>query len=137
MTVAATADTSPSPRRRAPLALWYQQPGENDLWYARFLRFVALGAERSVSLVSTGKKNYYPVPAHWPMVAKKDRWRERARAFDEAHRKDEAGMNRWFVAALVAARDKVHTEEAHKMMGVAYMPPPVMDDEDESSDSTD
>lgn len=134
MPVAAAAESTPSPRRRASLAPWEQQPGENNLWYARFLRFVALGPSRSVSLVSTGERNHYPVPAHWPMVAKQSLWRERAAAFDEAARKDEAEMNKWFVVALVAVRDKVPTDEARKMMGVAYIRPPA--DEDESADST-
>ena len=61
---------------------WDPQTGENDLWYARFLRFVALGPGRSVSLVATGRRNAYPVPAHWPIQAKQRSWRERASAFD-------------------------------------------------------
>ena len=64
--------------------LWDQQPGENDLWYGRFLRFVALGPGRSVSLVATGRRNAYPVPAHWPIQAKQHHWRERASVFDSA-----------------------------------------------------
>jgi hypothetical protein len=67
-----------------PRAAWDQQLGENDLWYARFLRFVALGPGRSVSLVATGRRNAYPVPAHWPIQAKQRSWRERASAFDAA-----------------------------------------------------
>lgn len=134
MPVAAAIDPASNPPRRASVAPWEQQPGENDLWFSRFLRFVALGAERSVSLVSTGQKNYYPVPAHWPMVAKQKQWRERAKAFDEAHRKDEAAMNKWFTTALVSVRERIPAIEAHKTMGVAYMPP--ARDDDESSDST-
>lgn len=135
MPVAAMPDADLTPRPRKSVQPWEQQPGENDLWFSRFLRFVALGGERSVSLVSTGKKNYYPVPAHWPMVAKRDSWRERAKAFDEAYRKDEATMNIWFVTALVAVRGRIPAIEAHKTMGVAYLPPER--DEDESTDSTD
>jgi hypothetical protein len=67
---------------------WQQQPGENDLWYSRFIRFVALGPGRSVSLAATGRRNAYPVPAHWPIQAKQHDWRPRARAFDEAVTKD-------------------------------------------------
>lgn len=133
MPVSAAAEGPATPRPRKSMSPWEQQPGENDLWYSRFLRFVALGAERSVSLVSTGMKNYYPVPAHWPMVAKQRQWRERAKAFDEAARKDEAAMNRWFVVALVAIRDRVPVGEREKTMGVMYTLP--RQDEDESSDS--
>lgn len=68
---------------------WAQQRGERDLWYARFLRFVALGpagpvGPRSVSLVAMGRKNAYPVPAHWPIQSNQWDWRGRARAFDAA-----------------------------------------------------
>lgn len=63
---------------------WDQQTSENDLWYIRFLRYVAMGPGRSVSLVATGKRNSYPVPAHWPVQAKQMDWRPRAAAFDDA-----------------------------------------------------
>lgn len=79
----ATAPTAP-PRVKPKGPPWAQQALENDLWYARFLRFVALGPRRSVSLVAKGKRNAYPVPAHWPIQAKQWSWRTRARAFDEA-----------------------------------------------------
>jgi hypothetical protein len=85
MTDAAVSAGSPKrvkpPAERHP---WDQQPRENDLWYARFLRFIALGPGRSVSLVATGRRNAYPVPAHWPIQSKQNSWRERATAFDEA-----------------------------------------------------
>lgn len=63
---------------------WDQRQGENDLWYIRFLRYVALGPGRSVSLVAKGQRNAYPVPAHWPVQAKQLSWRDRATAFDHA-----------------------------------------------------
>jgi predicted secreted protein len=37
-----------------------------------------------VSLVATGRRNAYPVPAHWPIQSKQNSWRERASAFDDA-----------------------------------------------------
>lgn len=117
----------------APRAAWDQQPGENALWYARFLRYVALGPDRSVSLVSTGERNHYPVPAHWPMVAKQRNWRVRARAFDEAARKDEALMTSTFVSMFTAARMAAPPDEADKMMGIMYQPPPHDEDEQDSS----
>lgn len=85
LAVAATARKRVSTPKPAQVRnLWDQQAGENDLWYARFLRFVALGPGRSVSLVATGRRNAYPVPAHWPIQAKQRSWRERASAFDAA-----------------------------------------------------
>jgi len=81
----------PDAARAAPaveIEAWSQQPGENDLWYSRFLRFIALGPSRSVSLLAMGRRNAYPVPAHWPIQAKQWNWRERAKAFDEAAKVD-------------------------------------------------
>lgn len=68
----------------APRHPWDQQPGENDLWYCRFMRFAALGPTRSVSLVATGRRNAYPIPAHWPIQARQLNWRERAKELDAA-----------------------------------------------------
>lgn len=134
MTEPAVVTTASKAPRRSPLP-WEQQPGENALWYARFLRFVALGPRRSVSLVSTGQRNHYPVPAHWPMVAKQRSWRERATAFDEAVRKDEALMST-FESLFVAARMAAPSEEADKMMGIKYQPPPPDEAGDEQADSS-
>lgn len=64
---------------------WDRLPDENDLWYHRFLHYLKLGPGRSVSLASTGKRNAYPIPSHWMIVAKEKRWRERAAAYDQAH----------------------------------------------------
>lgn len=65
---------------------WSQLAEENDLWYGRFLRFVAIGPKRSMSILTKGRPNAYPVPAHWPMQASQLKWRERATAFDDAAR---------------------------------------------------
>lgn len=127
MSTAAT-DGSMVPRAHKPdVRAWDQQPGENNLWYARFLRFVAIGptgpvGPRSISLVSTGQKNHYPVPAHWPMVAKQRLWRERAAAFDEAGRKDEAVINQ-FNAMLGSFQMEAPESEARLLQGLVYNRP--------------
>lgn len=64
---------------------WEHQPFENDLWFERFLHYLKLGPRRSVSLAATGKRNAYPLPSHWMIVAKEHLWRERAYAYDKAH----------------------------------------------------
>lgn len=64
---------------------WGRQPFENDLWFERFMRYLKLGPRRSVSLAATGKRNAYPLPSHWMIVAKDNLWRERAHAYDIAH----------------------------------------------------
>lgn len=122
-------------RRRATLLPWEQQVGENDLWFSRFLRYVALGPRRSVSLVATGERNHYPVPAHWPMVAKQRDWRARAQAFDEAARNDEVMVTKLndtmqMMATIVTSKESAQLAEAR------YQPPPPTDD-DESADSLD
>lgn len=123
-----SGEGAPAPRVRKPDPKpWDQQPGENNLWYARFLRFVAIGptgpiGPRSISLVSTGEKNHYPVPAHWPMVAKQRQWRQRAAAFDEAARRDEAVINT-FNALLGAFQMEAPESEAKLLQGLAYNRP--------------
>lgn len=67
---------------REPKDPWDQRPDDNDRWYGRFLRYVALGPTRSISLVVRGRRNAYPVPAHWPAQAVQRDWKARAQAFD-------------------------------------------------------
>lgn len=64
---------------------WARQAFENDLWFERFLHYLKLGPRRSVSLAATGKRNAYPLPSHWMIIAKEHLWRERARAYDIEH----------------------------------------------------
>jgi hypothetical protein len=64
---------------------WDRIEGENNLWYERFLVYLKLGPRRSVSLASRGKRNAYPIPSHWMIVARQNNWRERAAAYDRAH----------------------------------------------------
>lgn len=122
--IAATSGTGVNPSRTP----WDQQPGENDLWYARFIRFVALGPKRSVSLVAMGRRNAYPVPAHWPIQAKQRLWRERAAAFDVAAKADQATVTEFNTTIIVGLRDRLVNGEREKLMGVAYQAPPPEDD---------
>lgn len=73
-----------APATKAAAKPWEQHKSENALWYERFLRYLALGKHRSVSLVATGRRNAYPLPSHWVIVAKEKQWRERADLFDKA-----------------------------------------------------
>lgn len=129
------AATAPSARSsKAKRAAWDQQPGENDLWYARFARFVALGPTRSVSLVAKGRRNAYPVPAHWPIQSKQMNWRERATAFDEAAAKDPTLIvvfnNLLLALSTTAENGEVSALDAAVKAG-GYHAPPTDEDEDE------
>lgn len=116
---------------------WDQRPVENDLWYVRFLRYVALGPSRSVSLVSKGKRNQYPVPAHWPVVAKQHAWKDRAREFDQAVSKDTSLILVFFglledtlsrVSLTLALTDEPRHLRATIEGGGYLVPPPAEDD---------
>lgn len=135
MTESVASASAGTSRRQRTLAAWEQQPGENDLWYARFLRYVAIGPGRSVSLVATGRRNAYPVPAHWPIQAKQHSWRERAGAFDEAVKVDKKLEND-FSTLVVATRMRLTNGEADKLMGVHYQAPPPDEYEDERQSSS-
>lgn len=80
--------TVPSGRQGQGRRPWASQPGENQRWYARFLRYVALGPSRSLSLLTRGRKNAYPVPAHWPAKAAQSSWKDRAQACDRLLKSD-------------------------------------------------
>lgn len=112
---------------------WDQRPGENDLWFARFLRYVALGQDRSVSLVAKGRKNAYPVPAHWPIQSKQNEWKARALAFDRAALSDTALVG-IFNAKLASLAATIGNGEADLLKAAVaaggYHGPP--DDEDDS-----
>jgi hypothetical protein len=125
--------TSPSPRKvRTALPAWSQQRGENDLWYFRFLRFVALGPGRSVSLVSTGERNHYPVPAHWPIQAKQLNWRERAKIFDEAAKEDPALITTFNGLLESFAVPASEQEKKHLKGLMRYMAPEIDEDYEDS-----
>lgn len=131
--------TATPTRNKQPRQPWDQQPEEKALWYARFLRFVALGPSRSVSLLATGRRNAYPVPAHWPIQAKQWSWRERAKAFDEAA-KANPRIIQVFNALLTVTTDEAATStgdlhvEAGPLLttvlvGGYLLPPPPDEDE--------
>lgn len=112
---------------------WDQRTSENDLWYIRFLRFVALGPGRSVSLVATGERNHYPVPAHWPVQAKQLDWRPRATAFDDAAWKDPSLVDEFndtlkgLLPNARAGKDALKLSETI-LAGGYQVPPPREDD---------
>lgn len=122
---------APKKAQRQP---WDKAPEENDLWYARFVRFVALGPGRSVSLLTRGRRNAYPVPAHWPIQAKQWQWRERAKAFDDAAKASPTLINE-FNVLLVALRQSAPNGEAVKFEGLAYQAPTAEDYDDNEADS--
>lgn len=134
--VVAAAQSARRPAK--PTNEWDRQPKENDLWYSRFLRFVALGPGRSVSLVATGRRNAYPVPAHWPIQAKQWSWRERAQAFDEAYKTDPAKLGKALLSLLATALPLAtngETELLEKTIESGGYHPP--EDEDEYGDGPD
>lgn len=123
------AAVTPSGRavRKLKVIPWERRPGENDLWRARFLRYVALGPSRSVSLVATGRRNAYPIPAHWPIVSKQNAWKERAEAFDAAAKLDPSLIVDLNVE-MTALADNAPNGEREKLRGVTYQPPPPDED---------
>ena len=120
---------------------WEQQPGENDLWYSRFLRFVALGPGRSVSLVATGRRNAYPVPAHWPIQAKQRLWRERAAAFDRTAHNDPSEIDTFnqllssFGATMLGKGDEGSAIASVVQTGGYHAPPEDEDYEDDTANA--
>lgn len=121
--------TQPAP---GPVKPWHQQKGDNELWYARFLRYVALGPTRSVSLVATGERNHYPVPAHWPSQAKQRSWKTRAAAFDEAAKADPSVIGEFnnlltAFASSAPPEEKLRIEAA--LVKGGYQAPPPEEDE--------
>lgn len=82
MEVTAAAQPTPRASARKATSPWERQPFDTDLWFARFLFYMALGPRRSVSKAAMGRPNAYPVPAHWPIQARQLNWKARAEAFD-------------------------------------------------------
>lgn len=111
-----------SARSQPPIVPWARHEGQNELWYARFLRYVALGPERSVSLVARGRKNAYPVPAHWPVQAKQQAWKVRAEAFDAAAKADPSLVH-MFNALLATTAATAPNGEGEKLQGLTYQVP--------------
>jgi hypothetical protein len=71
---------------------WERQPGEANLWYARFERYRLAGPQRSFlgilndERVRRGKKKGRSIPQAWADNIKRWRWRDRALAWDEQER---------------------------------------------------
>jgi hypothetical protein len=67
---------------------WEQQPGEPNLWYARYERYRLAGPRRSLLALFNserrehGAKKARSIPQSWAQKAKQWRWRERAEAWD-------------------------------------------------------
>lgn len=132
----ATAASARAPRVAARSILpWQQQPGENALWFARFIRYLALGPGRSVSLVAVGRRNAYPVPAHWPAHAKQADWNARGKAFDKAARSDPSLIATLNETLAEWARTAPPTEGVLLLARIAaggYIAPPPDEDEEDT-----
>lgn len=87
---------------------WLRQPGESNVWYDRFSRFLKLGAARSVRAVYNAEKNNVgpskPVPAAWTEKTKLYEWRKRAEAYDA-----------WRRAEVFTAGNAQDTERVRKL----------------------
>ena len=83
-----TPDTCPQ-----TLDSWDRQPGELNLWYARFERYRLAGPNRSLlgtlndERVRRGKKKGRSLPQSWATNVKRWRWQDRASAWDEYERR--------------------------------------------------
>ncbi len=69
-------------------AVWAQQAGENELWYARFLAFRDMGRGRTIYQAYNGCAAHEGLQARNPSAAwyhksRRMRWKERAEAWDE------------------------------------------------------
>jgi hypothetical protein len=68
--------------------LWEQQPGEPDLWFYRFRKFLQMGTTRTVmgafnaDLEERGKPKQPRPSGAWSRAADEFEWRARAAAFD-------------------------------------------------------
>jgi hypothetical protein len=77
---------NPSTNSESPA--WERQEGENDLWYFRFRRYLAMGTTRSVmgafnaERVEQGKAKEPRPSGAWTKAAERFAWRERAAAYD-------------------------------------------------------
>ena len=78
-----------SPKDNAAPA-WEPMPGESNLWYDRFARFLAQGATRSVRAVyqeEKGNEHSKSVPASWTEASHRYDWPRRAQAYDAFQRR--------------------------------------------------
>lgn len=76
--------------------IWERQKGEKNLWYQRFVDFLHMGARRNLraaynaELARDGRDESKAPPESWRNAHKRNRWDERAEAYDAHRRAEEA-----------------------------------------------
>ena len=99
---------------------WEQQPGEPNLWYARFERYRLTGPRRSLLALlngerqANGARKARSVPESWALRAKQWRWRERAEAWDAFERQQARASH----AEQVKEMNLRHIQEAKAFQSV-------------------
>jgi hypothetical protein len=108
-------DTMPSPEP------WERQPGESNLWFSRFQRYLLAGPSRSLlgtvngERTEKGQEKQSKVPGSWNQAFTRWNWRERAEAWDEHE------MHRLQAARTqdVEEMNRRHIQEAQALQGKA------------------
>jgi hypothetical protein len=109
------ADTAPQAEP------WESQPGEPNLWFARFESYRLTGAGRTLlGAVNTeqanrGKQRQTRIPGAWSRAFARWRWRQRAEAWD-AHERQKAREDH---AKGVAEMNQRHTQVAMALQAKA------------------
>lgn len=99
---------------------WERQPGEPNLWFARFERYRLDGPSRSLrgtvnaERATKGNKRHSGIPGAWSRTFVRWRWRERAEEWDEqerqkareSHAKEVDEMNRRHIQEAKALQNK-------------------------------
>jgi hypothetical protein len=99
---------------------WERQPGEPNLWFSRFQRYLLAGPSRSLlgtvngERTEKGREKQSKVPGSWNQAFARWNWRERAEAWDErvrheareAHAHDVEEMNRRHIQEAQALQNK-------------------------------
>jgi hypothetical protein len=123
------AEPAPVPPPEHP---WDRQPGEPDLWWSRFRRFLGLGPRRSLlaawraELAESGREvpngSNPSAPDGWSQHATQWAWRERAAAFDdhdrdrlEQERRDELDRRRREVFSVEWSEARALLDRAHRL----------------------
>ena len=105
----------------APAEPWEQQPGEPNLWYARFERYRLDGPSRSLlGTLNAERQQRAATKAKslsqaWASNAKKWHWRSRAEAWDEQQRLQARAAH----AAAVDEMNRRHIQEAKALQSMA------------------
>jgi hypothetical protein len=106
---------------KAHIGIWERQPGEPNLWYARFEAFRLAGPGRSLLAAvnehrqQRGRGRTRSVPQAWASNAKRWRWRERAEAWDESQRQ----ATRAARAVEIEEMGRRHVQEARALQSKA------------------